>query len=419
MHAENSLELRPLSRRLFQLWFVFCVISVLLWIACVVAHKLGWDPLSKHLLSEPLSDITVYITRFYLYRTPAFFTNFGDPTISSFAYPPAAALVYFLFYKVTPHPKYLYVAFSLLWGAFACVGSWLFCTRLLNSARRGSLLAASFLLFSFPFLFMVQRGNIEIVAWAVITMGLLAYLEGGLYAAAILLGVAASIKIYPVLLLGIFLSRRKDFGPAAAGLATFAGVTLFALWFTGPSIKYAAHGYLSGVAGFQDVYAEHIRAAEIGFDHSLFSVLKLIAIDHGIDPAVLTRPYYLVTGLVATVAFFLRANKLPFVNRLAFLVAGMILLPPVSYEYTLVHLFLLVPLLLAILLRFSGVEEAGQAKIAMGALACILCLLLPVDLYGTEHAFFAGQIQVLPLLLLMGLAVASPWGTLDLGIDAA
>jgi hypothetical protein len=405
MSVEKPLDSKVLPRGVQLVWLVFCIVAGLLWLTCVVAHKLGYDSQVKILFDSPLTDITVYIHRFVFYRTPAFFSPSPDPSVSTFAYPPPAALIYDLFYKIVPHPRYIYVALAILWGLVVSTAAWRFWGRLLRSSSKGALFAATSLLFCFPFLFLVQRGNIELIVWAVISVGILAYFRGSYYLSAVLLGSAASIKLYPILLLGLFLSRRREFGPFLAGLASCAGLTLFALWFAGPSIGYAAHGFAAGVTGFQGGYGTQIRPVEIGFDHSLFSPIKLFAIEHHVPSSTLLRPYYLIAGLLAVVVFFLKVRRQPFVNKLVFLVAGMVLLPPVSFEYTLVYLYLPLAFVLMVLVRSP---DATGSRAGLMALACLLAALLPVDLLGNTHTFFVGQLQVIPLLLLMCLA-AMPW----------
>jgi hypothetical protein len=97
------------------------------------------------------------------------------------------------------------------------------------------------------------------------------------------------------------------------------------------------------------------------------------------------------------------------VNQVAFLVTAMILLPPVSYEYTLVHLYVPLLLLLATLVWHSGESATAVSFTALGALACMLTMLLPVDLLGKAPVVLAGQLQVIPLVLLLCFAVAAPW----------
>ena len=50
--------------------------------------------------------------------------------------------------------------------------------------------------------------------------------------------------------------------------------------------------------------------------------------------------YLLCAGLLATAAFFLRVWRRPAFQQILFLTCGAILLPPASYDYTLLHLFI-------------------------------------------------------------------------------
>ena len=66
--------------------------------------------------------------------------------------------------------------------------------------------------------------------------------------------------------------------PFLTGISTAVLTTVAALWYVGPSIGVASRGFLQGIQGFQGSYAQMVRTGEIGFDHSLFSVVKLAAV---------------------------------------------------------------------------------------------------------------------------------------------
>lgn len=266
---------------------------------------------------------------------------------------------------------------------------------------------------AFPFVFLIQRGNIEIILWIVSTLGILAYLRGRPYLAAVLWGIAACIKIYPILLLGVFLGRRfrGQAGPFLTGISTAVLTTVAALWYVGPSIGVASRGFLQGIQGFQGSYAQMVRTGEIGFDHSLFSVVKLAAVLSGSSAGALLHPYYFVAGAIALLVFFLRVRHLPFLNRLVFVTVGFTLLPPVSYEYSLVHLY--APA--ALLLLYSVIPAENTEALSRStrppnlALACLALLFLPINLFVFHGVMYAGQVQTILLLLLAALAALHPW----------
>ena len=177
MSAEKPLEEKRVPRSVLRVWLVLCIVAGLLWLIFVMAHRYGYDPLARPILDSPLTDIIVYAQRFELYRTPAFFMRSSDPSISTFAYPPSAALVYYFFYKIVPHSRYLYVGLSALASLASVAGLWLSGLRFLRSPFKGGLFVATSLLFSFPFLFLLQRGNIELIVWGIVAIGILPYFD--------------------------------------------------------------------------------------------------------------------------------------------------------------------------------------------------------------------------------------------------
>ena len=397
-----------LPRPIHLLWLAFVTSTLLLYLFASTHRHLGPHFFGNLFPGPLLEDLVVYLSTFRSFHTAQFF---HPDHFSGFAYPPGAAVVYRAFYAL-PRLKVGYFTACVIWTLFGIASVYRAFTRRGLSSPAAAALALSGVL-AFPLVFLVQRGNIEIVLWIVSTLGILAYLRGRPYLAAVLWGIAACIKIYPILLVGLFLGRRLrgQTGPFLVGIGTAILCTVAALWYVGPSIGIASHGFLQGVQGFQGSYAQTVRTGEIGFDHSLFSIVKLLAILSGSSAGPLLHPYYLVAGAIALLVFFLRVRHLPFANRLVFITVGFTLLPPVSYEYSLVHLYAPAALLLLSCIIPAGDPErnAGSSRPSIAALACLAVLFLPINLFVVRGLLYAGQIQALLLLLLGALAAAHPW----------
>jgi hypothetical protein len=353
-------------------------------------------------------DLTTYIDRFNVLRTPAFFED-ADPSLhrSRFAYPPAAALCYAFLYR-SHHMKFVYNLLSAgLWlSGFACWGTALW--RQTHRRLVSCLIPASMLLLSYPAVFLFERANIEIFLWALLIAAVLLYRSRLHQSAAVCLGAAAALKLYPILLLGLFVSRRRDWTAFLTGLLTAVAVTVGSIVLTAPGFfRIGALGYLKGITGFQTKYAGSMDAGPNAFDHSLFSWLKQVAVHAGHNPTDFTKGYYLVCAMLAGVSFLLWVRHRPFLNQLTFLIVCMVLLPPVSFEYTLVHLYLIAALLSLTLLGRSSLASP-ESSATLFALACVLMLLLPVNLFGPLTGI-AGQVQTIPLLCLAVAAAAWPW----------
>ncbi len=405
----------PVPRPVLYLWITFVVVSALLWLSCLVLGHLGFGPPYSTPFAQGLfADLQIYFGRFETFHTAAFFEYSRH---SHFAYPAGAAVIYQAIYA-THRVRATYSLLCIGWALFGAV----VLTRALLRQGLSPLLALPIAVsgsLAFPFLFLYQRGNIEIALWIIASLGILAYMRRRPYLAAVLWGIATAIKIYPVFLLGLFLGhRRREVGPLLTGIASALLTTVACLAYVGPSIGLAFRGFLGGVQGFQGAYAETVRSSAMGFDHSLFSPFKLLAVSTGHLAAPWLHPYYLLAGALAALVFLLRVRKLPFLNRLTFLTVCFILLPPVSYEYTLVHLYPPAALLFLYAVAAgqaspsppaSPAPKPGNLRSLIWALGCLLVLFLPINLFVLHGLLFAGQAQILPLLLLAALAAIHPW----------
>ena len=271
-----------------------------------------------------------------------------------------------------------------------------------------AILVLSTLLFSYPLLFLFETGNIEIFTCILTAAGMWCVLKRRHGSAATLWGAAAAMKIYPILLLGIFLSRAK-WRSVAVGIAAFALISVLSMWFIGPTIHIAFMGSISGVSGFVSTYAERLKIVELPFDHSLLALTKIFAFEmaHRTGTlAYLTKPYILIAGTAALLAFFLRAWRLPITNQLLFLFTAMLALPPVSYDYTLVHLYAPWAMLVVVALRTGA---AGKTLPGLRtAFVCFAMLFTSQRFLFYHWIDFNGSLKTIALVVLMVIALRYP-----------
>ena len=252
------------ARSLTRILYVFAAVSALLWTIGLLPILHGHaSPLYPY--GPNFEDILVYKGRFTLFHTKAFFTS---RKFSGFAYPAGCSVIYAALYA-TPNAitTYLLLAAAATFAALATTFAYL-----KRAAALSLFLPLLFL--SFPFLFLIQRANVELILVLLVAFGILAYLRGLTYAAAILFGLAAACKLYPIFLLGLFLKRKRDIPAFAAGLVTAIVAMCAAISFAGPDFSTAAYGFFHGVDRFQDHYAVTVRSAEINWDHCFFSPVK-------------------------------------------------------------------------------------------------------------------------------------------------
>jgi hypothetical protein len=379
-----------MPRRLYKLILTAAAAAAILWLLPLATSRPILFP------SGPsFEDVLVYKGRFTLYHSAKFFTS---RAFSAFAYPAGAAPIYVALYK-TPDPVLTYQLFAALTTVAALAAAWLFLRR-----RNATSLFAPLLLLSFPLVFLIQRANIEIVLWIVIALGILAYHRGLAILAAVLFGIAAAVKLYPIFLLGLFLKRRRDIPAFATGIIVFVLTMTAAIAHAGPTFSIAAAGFFHSVNQFQAHYVDTVSRIEVAYDHCLFSPFKYLAFLDHVSPAPWRHTYYIVAGLLALL-LFLRVRTLPFLNRVLFLVTAMVSLPPVSFNYTLVHLYVPMFFLLGALLTLRTRPPAT----AFVALALLLFLMLPLGSLSVFTPLPTGPMQSFALLALLLTCALTPW----------
>lgn len=361
--------------------------------------KARWDPLQF----PNFIDLLEYVPTFRMVHTAAFFHN-----AHVVAYPPFGGAVFGLVYA-TGHAVWTYLASAALVLGFAAYAAW----RVLvgEGIRRG--VAAGFVatvtVASFPLWRMVPQGNIELYLWACVALGVWAWMRDRDGWAAVLWGLAAAMKLYPMALM-ILLLRRGRWWSAAVGVLVFVVATLGSMLWIGPSLPIAWHGALGGVFGYQGNRVAAWTVQDLAGNHSLFTLVKVVAVLAHREPEAFTRAYYVAAALGFLAIWGERAWKLPRVNRLLLVTLFMVMLPPLSYFHTLVHLY--APWLLLAGLAVRAEREGAWVKGLTPALLLMLPLFASFTLMTfPRHDIYAGIVQSAMLVVLFVVAVVFPFET--------
>ena len=354
-------------------------------------------------------DFRVFQDQSLHFRTASYWDDYGYP----FTYPAPLAVTFGLFYRL-PHPLKTYFVILAL-GCTAWI-TWL--AR--GLAARGLALHESLafalivLITSWPVWYLIDTTNIEGLMAILLALGVLAVLRGNSWVGAILIGIAASMKLFPILLLVLLLSKRR-FKEFAAGVATAIGATVGSLALLGPSIRVAQAHLNDGMEFLRKNYMVLNRGAiELNFSHSLFNQLKFVLLlgdrilNHGgaaasraHEQAILDAalPAYLVVGAIVGVAIYVvKIRKLPMLNQTIAVTIAAVLLPPFSSDYTLIHM--LIPFGL---LCFYTVDAKREGRIVSGLNACFacFCLVLAFESFFTIRYALANSIRALALIALL------------------
>jgi hypothetical protein len=361
------------------------------------------------------SDFTIYNARFEHFGTTSFFTYPGHP----FTYPAPLAMLYAFYFHCCPNPDYAFLATII---AAALIGTALMIRALRDaglSASAASCLGFTVLLTSYPMMFLLDRGNVEIFVWMALTAGLVAVFRENHWTAALLIGLAAALKLVPGVYL-LLLLRRKRYKEFVFGIVIGAVVTTVSLWTMGPTIRDAFTGTQNGLKRFAEIYVFHWNPREIGFDHSLFSLVKYVILRFYPTVRAVSadslrydyRIYVVSIGLLGALILW-RMTRIPPLNQLLGLTSCALIFPPLSGDYTLVHLYLPLAMLMDFTIRNYARLKTGQRDMLV-RLFCYFAVLLTPQSYLISHTVgFGGQVKAVVLLMLLGETLWSPLDSVE------
>ena len=123
-----------------------------------------------------------------------------------------------------------------------------------------------------------------------------------------------------------------------------------------------------------------------------------------------------MAGLVAGIVYFVRIWRLPLLNQLLALILWMVLLPPFSAEYTLLHLY--APVFLLILGMTGGWLKVSK-QVGYALMICIGLAFTLKSFFIVGGHMYAGQLNTVILLVLLGLVLYFPLAVEKSGQEAS
>ena len=363
-------------------------------------------------------DFAIYHDRFQHFRTASFWDKYEYP----FTYPASLAVLYGLLYKI-PHTLRFYL---LTYAAVACACALVFMRRLRERGLAPGLalaFATSVLLVNYPLRTLFESGNTEGVVAIIAGAGLCFVLRDRCWLGATLIAIAGTMKIFPFVLLALLLSKRR-YREFAWGLIVAAGVTLASLAIVGPSIAEAQRQIDAGIHYVKYTFVFATRPAAVTFNHSLFTLVKfgIVALHRQLYPfAIHTHADYLARAaserslldttfnlyvaavvLFGVIGYFGWMRRMPLLNQVLWLTGCGLLLPPLSADYTLLHL-----LLPFALLCFYALDKWRTGTHIPGLTACFLCFapIFSFQTYLTYRYRFSCEFRTLGLIALLFVAM--------------
>jgi hypothetical protein len=355
-------------------------------------------------------DFYSFHEKFRHWGTPAFF---APRPLGYFMYPAPLAPVFRLLLGL-PHARTSFLCLLLLTAAgLALAFVRILCHQGLSAAQSGLFVGAT-ALFSYPLVLELQRWNIEVLVWLVATIGVWCFLTGRATTAAVFLGVAASLKLYPVIFLGLYLPRRR-YGGFLLGIATFAAVTLLSLYSIGPTIAAAAHWDAEQIAVFSKYYVGDIWA--LGYDHSFFALVKAATQHWHPNYFTWARPYSITVAVLSVALYFLRMWGLPLPNQVLALSILSVTLAPLSYDYTLLNLYPAFAMLTVLALH--GERSATQTSHLTEYMVLFALIFTPQSYIILGAVRYGAQLRTLCLIAVLILALTTPLPEMDPTWDRA
>jgi hypothetical protein len=261
--------------------------------------------------------------------------------------------------------------------------------------------ALSVAITSYPYLHLLQRGNTEVFIWIAVTFGLWSFYRGHYAWAAVCFGLATALKLYPFIFFSLFLPRRR-YREIVLGAFITVAVTLIALRALSPDIAYAFHWDLNQLQAFGKYYAA--STWDLGYDHSFLGLVKFVTLPWQPDLTPLIRPYTWLVAATCLALYFGRIWKLPLANQILILSVLSISIPPVSYDYTLLSLYVPLAILCVLALRLPD----DQQRILILYFLLFAVILTPQSYIIFHGARFGAQLRALCLLALLILALRKP-----------
>ncbi len=227
-----------------------------------------------------------------------------------------------------------------------------------------------FTFMSYPFLFTLDRGNLEGLLFIFLALFLYYYQKDDDFKSVLFLSLAISMKLYPAVYCVLFLADKKY-----KNILLAAGITIVLTLASAALLEGGIVNSFTGLKHNLDLFRNDYILSDHGLQHntSLYGALKII-ITRCCPVLLPILGYYTIGALAifAMITAYIIIRKVALWKSVTLLVFMTLLLPQVSYDYKLVHLF--IPLML-----FVNHEEPAKYDQSLSLLFAFL--LIPKDYY--------------------------------------
>jgi hypothetical protein len=223
---------------------------------------------------------------------------------------------------------------------------------------------------SYPFLFSIDRGNVEGLLFIFLALFIYFYQQGEDFKSVLFLSLAISMKLYPAVFLVLFLADKKYKNILITAIMV-AAISLFSAAVLEGGV---ANSFL-GLKNNLELFNKNYIIAHHGLQHntSLYGVMKIMQMNIWASLQAFLNYYtiFAVTAFGLLVLFIIYKENV-FWKRVVLLIFSLLLLPQVSFDYKLIHLF--IPLTL-----FANCSQSSKFDLAYAVMLGLL--LIPKDYY--------------------------------------
>lgn len=302
--------------------------------------------------------------------------------------------VYFPFTFVVIYPFTFFIMKQLAFAVFLFIFmkytiSYIYRNMPSSDKLNNGLNTFIFTFISYPFLFSLERGNVECLLFIFLSLFIYFYQKEEDLKSVIFLALAISMKLYPGVFCVLFVADKKYKNIFITAIMV-SMITLFSAAVLEGGVVNSFIGLKRNLELFNQAYI----LSNHGLQHnsSLYGVVKImqLEISPGLQPLI---TYYSIIALVVFgfVAIYIIYKEDVFWKRVALLTISTLLLPQVSFDYKLIHLF--IPLML-----FINYSKSSKFDIPYAVMFGLL--LIPKDYYIiTQDVSIAVLLN--PLIMMM------------------
>lgn len=296
-----------------------------------------------------------------------------------------------------------WVAFTLFTGIFIASLFYVVFNSIPSLVKAEKYFYSFVLIFmSYPILFVIDRGNVEIWLFLSLLMFVNFYAKEKIILSILFLSIAISMKLYPAVFGLIFLFDKKYKEIFYTSITTIS-ITLISMVFLKGGVFNSINGLTKCLAEFNRSYIHDLH----GIQHniSLFAPLKFVFYQlakkyssiASLENIFNTGYFILAILIFGIVSFFLFKYKHQYSNKISLLLLSSLVLPQISFDYKLINLY--IPLLL-----FIKKDEKSKYDFPYSILYGML--LIPKDyLFIEKDISIAIFFNPILILILMGIMI--------------